>query len=70
MISLTRLNGTHFVLNAELIREVEATPDTIISLTTGEKMMVREPVDEVVGAVIEYRRRIHPGTLMQEGMGA
>lgn len=70
MISLTRLNGTHFVLNAELIREVESTPDTIISLTTGEKVMVREPVDAVVGAVIEYRRRIQPGTLVQEGTGA
>ena len=61
MIRLTRLNGTRFALNADLIREVEAAPDTIITLTSGEKMIVREPVDEVVAAVIEYQRLIRQG---------
>ena len=59
MIHVSRLNGTPFVLNAELIREVEATPDTIITLTNGEKIMVHESVDAVVSAVIEYQVRIH-----------
>jgi len=67
MISVTRLNGAEFVLNAELIQEVEATPDTIITLTNGQKMMVREPVDDVLRAVIEYKRAIHGGTLPQAG---
>jgi flagellar protein FlbD len=66
MIRVSRLNGTGFVLNAELIREVEATPDTIISLVTGDKVMVRESVDAVVAAVIEYRRRIHQGLVLRQ----
>ncbi len=65
MIHVTRLNGAEFVLNAELIREVEATPDTIITLITGEKLMVREPVDEVVAAVLEYRKQIQPGMFIE-----
>lgn len=61
MIQLTRLGGQQFVLNAELIQEVEATPDTIITLTSGQKIMVKEPVDAVRNAVIEYKRTIHGG---------
>ena len=61
MIYLERLNGTGFVLNAELIRELESTPDTIITLVSGDKIVVRDPVDEVVSAVIEYKKRINPG---------
>ncbi|MCH7959457.1 MAG: flagellar FlbD family protein [Candidatus Hydrogenedentes bacterium] len=61
MINLTRLNGTPFVLNAEVIREIEATPDTIITLTTGEKIVVGESVDAVTSAVIDYKRAIMGG---------
>ena len=58
MIKLTRLNGEQFVVNAELIRFVEARPDTIVTLTTDERFMVREDVDEVVRRVIDYARTI------------
>lgn len=58
MISLTRFNGSRFVLNAEMIREIEATPDTIITLSTDQKIIVRESVDEVLSAVLEYKRGI------------
>ena len=58
MIYVTRLNGERFVLNAEMIREIEARPDTIITLTSGEKVMVREAVDDVVNAVLEYKRGV------------
>jgi flagellar protein FlbD len=58
MIRVTRLNGTTFVINAELIRELEATPDTVVTLITGTKLLVRESVDDVINAVIEYRREI------------
>jgi len=58
MIHLTRLNGSRFLLNAEMIREVEATPDTIITLSTGQKIMVRESVEEVGEAVLHYKRAI------------
>lgn len=58
MIMLHRLNGKEFVLNAEHIKFVEATPDTLITLTTSdEKFMVKESVEAVVNEVIEYKRR-------------
>ena len=63
MIYVTRLNGSRFIINGEMIREIEATPDTVITLITGEKTMVREAVDDVVAAVIEYKRRIQAGVV-------
>ena len=58
MITLTRLNGQAFVINAEKIRYVESTPDTIICCDAGEKMMVRENLQEVIRRSIEYARLI------------
>ena len=58
MIYVTRLNHTPVVLNCDLIEHIETTPDTVISLTTGEKMMVLESADEVVDRVVRYRRSI------------
>ena len=58
VIELTRLNGLPIVVNAELIKFIEATPDTLISLTSGEKIMVKEPVDVVTQRVLEYRHQI------------
>ncbi len=57
MIKVTRLNGQEIVVNAELIEYLEASPDTIIALTTGKKIMVKESVDEVIEKIIEYRKR-------------
>jgi len=48
------------MVNAELVELVESTPDTIVSLTTGKKYMVRETVDEIVDRIIQYRRQISP----------
>ncbi|MCX5789206.1 MAG: flagellar FlbD family protein [Elusimicrobia bacterium] len=59
MIQLTRLNGTSFRVNAELIETVEACPDTVLSLATGNRIVVREKVDEVVARVIEYRKKVN-----------
>lgn len=61
MIRLTRLSGVEFILNAELVQEIESTPDTILTLTCGKKVMVRESVEAVMGAVIEYRHLIVAG---------
>ena len=58
MIHLTRLNRTPIVLNADLIEHIELTPDTVISLTSGEKIRVLESADEVVRLVKEWRRQI------------
>ena len=57
MIKLTRLGGEPFVLNAELIRYVEANPDTFITFTNGDRIVVQEGTDVVVDRVIEYHQR-------------
>ena len=57
MVTLTRLNGTTIVVNAELIEMLEATPDTVITLINGKKLLAKESVSEVVDRVIDYRRR-------------
>lgn len=59
MITLSRLNGKEFVLNCEIIKSVEATPDTIITLQNGEKIMVRETVDAVIQSTMNYRKRLY-----------
>ena len=58
MIVLTRLNGQEFVVNAEKIRLVESTPDTVVCCDTGERLMVKETLHEVIGRAIEYGRRL------------
>jgi flagellar protein FlbD len=63
MIHLTRLNHRPLVLNADLIESIEATPDTMISLTTGQKLVVLEPAEEVVRRVVEFRRAIYSAIL-------
>lgn len=58
MIRLTRINRAPMVLNSDLIEHVEATPDTVIALTNGQKLVVMESADEVIQKVIEFRRLI------------
>lgn len=58
MVKLSRINGAEVTVNAELIETVEATPDTIVSLTTGKKLMVVESVDQVIEKVMAYRRTL------------
>jgi flagellar protein FlbD len=58
MIVLTRLNGQQFVVNADRIRYVESTPDTVICCDSGDKLMVRESLQEVTRRAIDYARTI------------
>ena len=58
MIRVTRLDGSEFMLNAELIALVERTPDSVVTLVNGDKFVVREPLDEIRDRVLDYRRRI------------
>lgn len=58
MILLTRLNGTEFYLNPELIQSVEKTPDTVITLLNEKKLVVRESPEVIRERYIEYRQRI------------
>ena len=58
MITLTRLNGRMVVINAELIKMIESTPDTLITLLNGDHLMVKETTEEVVDRAIDYARQI------------
>lgn len=59
MIRVTRLGGEPFILNAELIRYIEARPDTFITLTSGERLVVLESMDEVLRLSLDYQRSKH-----------
>jgi flagellar protein FlbD len=61
MISLTRMDGAGIVVNADHILSIEATPDTVLLLTTGLHLMVRETVADVVDRTASWRRRVHVG---------
>lgn len=58
MITVTRLNGKQFVINAELIRTVESNPDTTITLINGDHFIVTEPMQQVVELTIDYGRSL------------
>ena len=58
MIELTRLNGRPMVVNSDLIKTAEASPDTMLTLINGEKLIVREEIGEVVEKVLAYRARL------------
>ena len=58
MIRVTRLNGEHFALNADLIERVEGHPDTVITLLEGNKYVVAESVDQVIREIRDYRASI------------
>jgi uncharacterized protein YlzI (FlbEa/FlbD family) len=58
MIRLTRLNNRPLVVNSDLIKFIENAPDTVITLVTGEKIVVRETAEEVERQIVDYRRRL------------
>jgi flagellar protein FlbD len=60
VIYLTRLNNKEFTINPDLIETAEATPDTVITLTTEKKYVVKESIDELIERIAEFRRRCHP----------
>lgn len=56
MIPVTRLNGSTIYVNSDLIEFLEATPDTIITLTTGRKIVSKDTVDEVIDKIVTFKR--------------
>ena len=60
MISVTRINGKPYVINADLIEFIESTPDTVITTISGKKIMVADTIDQVIDKVLEYRRKVFP----------
>jgi flagellar protein FlbD len=65
MITVTRLNDAPLVINTDLIEFVEAIPDTIISLTSGKKVMVKESIAEIIARVENYQRKIYSGQITE-----
>jgi flagellar protein FlbD len=63
MIQLTRLNNTALIVNSDLVKFVEQSPDTVITLVNGEKILVREKADEVLNRIVEFRRSVLRGML-------
>ena len=61
MIKVSKLNGAEYYINADIIDFIESTPDTLITLSSGKKLVVLETVDEVVDKIIAYRRKIYTG---------
>lgn len=61
VIQLTRLNNTHLAVNSDLVKFVEAAPDTVITLITGEKVVVRESIAEVIQRIIQFRCSVLAG---------
>jgi len=59
MISVHRLNNEEFLINCDLIEFVEETPDTVISMTSGRKLVVSETCDEIKRLIIEFKRQIY-----------
>jgi flagellar protein FlbD len=68
MIRLTLYNDADIVVNSDLIESVERTPDTLISLTTGKKVMVKESVEDVIDRVIAFRRQIAARAISREAV--
>ena len=65
MIQVTRINHHRVLLNSDLIEQIEATPDTLITLTNGQKIVVRDSEEEIVRKVIEFKRSILSGPATQ-----
>lgn len=58
MVEVTRFNKETIIINADLIEMIEATPDTVITMTTGKKFVVKETKEEMVDKIVKYRQRI------------
>ena len=61
MIQLTRLNNTTVSINSDLIKFVEQSPDTVITLLNGEKILVRESAEQILDRIVQFRRRVLAG---------
>mgnify|MGYP006282382655 CR=1 FL=1 len=67
LIKMTKMCGDEITVNAELIETIQATPDTVITLTTNKKILVEESVDQIVKKVIRYKKEISACLKVEEG---
>ena len=66
MIDVTKMNGLEFTINADLIEVIEEVPDTVITLTTGKKIMVKESRIQIKSLVKNYKREIFTGAILDK----
>jgi flagellar protein FlbD len=59
MIKVTRLNDSVLIVNVEMIQSLQATPDTVITFTNHDRLMVKEPVEEISQRIVEYQRLVN-----------
>ncbi|MDQ2992632.1 MAG: flagellar FlbD family protein [Candidatus Eremiobacteraeota bacterium] len=59
MIALVRLNGQPLMVNCDLIESIEATPDTVVTLTSGNKLIVRDTLEQLQAKIVDFKRKIH-----------
>ncbi len=69
MIALQRLNGTPFVLNSDLIETIEATPDTVIALVGGKKLVVKNSIEDVVRKTVRYKQLCNKTIRVEKNSG-
>ena len=67
MIKVTRLNDSVLMINVEMIQSLQATPDTVITFTNRDRLMVKEPVEEISQRIVEYQRSVNPGIENEPG---
>jgi flagellar protein FlbD len=65
VIPLRRLNNQPIIVNCDLIESIESTPDTVVTLTSGNKLIVRDSLDEIRAKIIEFKRAIYSGATPQ-----
>ena len=68
MIKVTRLNNAELIINAEKIQSLHSAPDTIITFTNNDKIMVQEPVEELSSRIVEYQRLLRSSPLIEAGL--
>lgn len=61
MITITKLNDQEMVINCDLIELIEATPDTTITMTTGRKVIAKEPIESVLNSIVNYKKQLAAG---------
>lgn len=66
MIDVTKMNGMEFTINADLIEVIEEVPDTVVTLTTGKKIMVKESRLQIISLVKAYKREIFTGEILEK----
>ena len=67
MIWVTRLDGTELAVNSDLILTIESTPDTVLALTNGERLLVQQTVPEIIERILAFRRQVVHGPVVQAG---